>query len=400
MKKIILILLSLIILGCGTTKNTVLEDETMSPKGSDEFIVAMETWDNPEEKIELLNKVVIADPDNPLAYYYLALVLKDSNKLKKSIDALDSAIEIDPNFVSAYILRGETKLWDLDDKTGVDDFKQAYEINPSSIKAALAYGSNNEWQTEELKETFYTDLVNKFPDNAEVLKELALTFHQQGSQEKAIELINKAIGLEPDDSYLYLKKAYFHADYAEYMLAEETMVQAVNMSPDNPHYKVFLASILRHMGRLDEALIYLKESGNGDWIDDGMFPELIRVESRLGIFDSLEFYSQNLYDDPWSDFFRGVIALRTGDTDSALTYIKEARNMEEWNTEFTLSLSYLYLKIGNIDMSNEVLRKIEVNELINSTWYTTYELYYDLIKDIESGVISQDDVPEVLLIEK
>ncbi len=396
MKKIVILSILLLILSCTTTKDQVAK----TPVGSDEFIQSMETWDNSEKKINLLEQVLQLDPDNPIVYYYIAEELKEMDKLDKAIEALNKAIKLDPYFSSAYILRGGIKLWYLDDKTGVEDFKQAYIMNPKSLNAALEYGSNTEWETRELQKDFYIKLVEQFPDNSEVLAELAFVYHLENDHIKVIETINRAIELNPQDSYLHHKKGYYYKSNGDYLLAEEALKEALSISSDNSYFKVFLATILRHMNRIDEALVYLKQSADEDWVDDGLYTELIRVESRMGIFDNLEFYSQQIVEESWSYYFNGVISLRTGDFEQALSLIKQARDLEDWNSEFQLSLAYLYLKLGNIDMSNEIVKDMDIKELTSSNWYSTYELYYDLIKDIENGSILESEVPAILLLEK
>lgn len=91
------------------------------PETADEFVAAARwvSWSErkPEAAIALLDKALDLDPQNINGYYLRGLTKLENGKAKEAISDFDNAIRLAPEYITAYQLRGDCKAI-LKDYTG------------------------------------------------------------------------------------------------------------------------------------------------------------------------------------------------------------------------------------------------------------------------------------------
>lgn len=88
------------------------------------FAMSLEKWDR---ALELLNRVISADPKLAVGYYNRAIVFSKKGEYDKSIEDLKKVVELNPNHLDAYGLMGV-----------VYEIKRDYASALKVYKAALA----------------------------------------------------------------------------------------------------------------------------------------------------------------------------------------------------------------------------------------------------------------------
>lgn len=89
--------------------------------------------------------------------------------------------------------------------------------------------------------------------NAEIVKNIALIYQQQGKKEEALAAYEDAIASNPEDVNLILNKANLYFSMGEKEKFKELMAQASEMAPDNPDLLYNIGVISMEQGNLEEA---------------------------------------------------------------------------------------------------------------------------------------------------
>lgn len=89
--------------------------------------------------------------------------------------------------------------------------------------------------------------------SAEIVKNLALIYQQQGKNDEALAAYEDAIASNPDDVNLVLNKANLYYTMGDKAKFKELMEKAASMAPDNPDLLYNIGVISMEQGNLEEA---------------------------------------------------------------------------------------------------------------------------------------------------
>ena len=114
----------------------------------------------------------------------------------------------------------------------------------------IRYNENNE---QLLKENL--EKIKKTPNDAEVLKVLASIYHALKENDKAIEIYEKLVKLEPDKIEMWAFLGYLYYENDELEKAEENFNKALDISTvDEPFILFLLGNIYSRKGKISEAV--------------------------------------------------------------------------------------------------------------------------------------------------
>lgn len=169
---------------------------------------------NYKTALEIVEDMLRSEPSSPIAYRWKAEILDDGfHDFKASIESSSKAIQLDPSYAEAYVVRGNTKRWmtPADNDGAIEDYNSAIKYDPNN---SLAY-SGIGWVLLEIPEKL-DDALQKFTialchnkNNFAAYQGVSVVFYRKGQLPKAIEYINKAIDLNPDAYYLYQTRALY-----------------------------------------------------------------------------------------------------------------------------------------------------------------------------------------------
>jgi len=128
---IALIIISTILFGCKTHKNTTDSDVNSTNITSQDYLKKGNTQlelKNYKEALDELNKAIVLDVENGEAYAYRGMAKYHLKDYKNAMADFDKALKILPDYGEVYDLRGICKS-ELGDKTGAcEDWNKAFEL--------------------------------------------------------------------------------------------------------------------------------------------------------------------------------------------------------------------------------------------------------------------------------
>lgn len=118
--------------------------------------------------------------------------------------------------------------------------------------ALLLFGCNND------KQKVINPEAVKY--NNEALR-IVINNHSSGDSLKyAIELINKAIELVPEEDFYRAQKVHFYLDYGERRLAKEASLENWRLSKKNHKIALLIGALYEDNNQLDSAKVYYTEA--------------------------------------------------------------------------------------------------------------------------------------------
>lgn len=204
-------------------------------------------------------------------------------------------------------------------------------------------------------ERIYQDILRTEPDHADALHLLGLLAHQRGDDRRAIELISRAITVNPANSV-------FHGNLAEVYRALERYDEAIQAArralARNPKYAEALNALgaaLHAQGNMDEAATALEQATEIKPDFSGAFANLGNVLRAQGKFDEAEKrYREALRIDPAMAKVHvnlgDVLQAQEGERlDEALECCQQALRLKPGWAEVHYNLGTLFRRLRRID---------------------------------------------------
>lgn len=120
----------------------------------------------------------------------------------------------------------------------------------------------------------YEDILDRFPDIAEALHGLALVCLDRGQFQRAEELVEASIRIEPSAGSFHTTRGLTLKSLGRLEAAAEALMHAVDLAPDAAEPRVALGNLLRELGRTTEALPVLARAV-------ALRPDLVNTHTAL-----------------------------------------------------------------------------------------------------------------------
>jgi len=190
-----------------------------------------------------------------LAAFKEALSFYDLNDIKNARTAFSKAIELDPKFGLAYLLRANTS-----------QSAKEYADNIASGKANIDSASNWEKMFADYMSTNLTgdrnkglDILQKiaaaYPDAARAQVDLGNAYSGNNQFDKAREAFTRAVQLDPNwvGGYAFLAGSYLFNEPKDLKKAEENAMKIVSMAPKSPGAEISLGDVYRAQNDFQKA---------------------------------------------------------------------------------------------------------------------------------------------------
>lgn len=228
------------------------------------FLVHHQTLPERRRGIEILETLVEKDPGNALAYAGLAYgyaMLGHSpfpgGMYPASRLASARALELDESLAEAHLSVGMLNLYyEWDFPAAEAAFKRAIELNPNLSPAYLHYAFLLELYGTGAKSLALGEKGARLdPLSPLVLGNVAALYWKAGRYDRALELVDEALAIEPDDAFARWVQALVFCDMGEYPRALET----AQMIRDDPAWGFIYGVVLARSGREDDARALLEQ---------------------------------------------------------------------------------------------------------------------------------------------
>jgi serine/threonine protein kinase/tetratricopeptide (TPR) repeat protein len=217
-----------------------------------------------KRSISLLEKAVVLDPKYVLAYVELAgeynllgTFMGQSPQFyqPKAMETIQKAIDLDDSSAEAHATLAKIKMDYERDWPGCErEFRRAIELNPSYALAHHWYGEVYLTAMRRLDEAVneLNTALAMDPLSVGTLTGLAWAYMGKGDYEKALELIDKARALDPQDWSVYSYRAQELLKLGRFDEAIADARKTLELEDDTDNLAL-LGAIYGHAGRSDEA---------------------------------------------------------------------------------------------------------------------------------------------------
>ena len=181
------------------------------------------------------NKAAEINPDSEFPYFGRGWVYNLQKKYDAAVKEYDKVIKLNPKYAVAWNNRGAAKSWLNKMAEALDDYDKAIELNPRYAKAyenrgkALNALGSGEKAAEDFKRAAAINRSNKGADK--VIEE-ALALNKQGNYDEALELLNQAAELYPDNQFIFVNRGNIYNDhFRDYEAAIVDYNRTIELNP-------------------------------------------------------------------------------------------------------------------------------------------------------------------------
>ncbi len=205
-----------------------------------EFFDALKE-DDTDKVIEILDRLIEKDPNNPI--YYTAYVLRgiNQNEPDKAIEDYTKAIELEPDCIAAYYSRGEVLGEQEKYDEAIEDYWKTISLDPDyhDVHTNIQWAMFTKGITL-LEGGKYDEAIDTFEELLEINPEFSNAYYNCGiawerkrKYDKAIEYYNIAIELDPDDNgNYYNNRGVAFLKTGEYEEAIANFNKAIEIDPN------------------------------------------------------------------------------------------------------------------------------------------------------------------------
>jgi len=378
------------------------------------------------------------------AYNYFLRGREEFSKYyyNNALQFLEKAITLDSTFASAYLYLGLTYRSSGDYNAMIEAIKKAKALSERAtdkerlfIDAIYAYYIERD---DERSFLVLKQMAKKYPREKRVHYWLAVSYYSPRRMfDKAIEVLTKALELDPNYSEVINILGYTYADMGDFEKAIEYLKRYASVSPGDANPFDSMGEIYLQMGRLDEAIakfrealevepnfgsdwkiayIYaLKEDYDGamEWVDRyiTMAPSpgfrvyaymwkgfyrywLGSLDRSLRDLQRAEELAKEIEDNPWLafvDLIKGWIYYESGELELGRMYFKSYYDFSmEYNphygpyytAEYNFYLGLVDLKKGRVGSARSRLKEMEppLPDIIASRYKAEIAFSYDLLQ--------------------
>ena len=182
---------------------------------------------------------------------------------------------------------------------------------------------------------------------AQIRLQLAVGYFAQGQMTTALDEVKQALQIDPNLADAYSVRALIYMELMENKLAEENFQQAMKLAPDNPDLANNFGWFLCQSGRVEQSIDYFEKA-----------------------------LANRHYSSPSKALNNaGMCSLRLKRTAEAERYLTRAFRIDPSNPDISLSLSKLYLALGDMTRAQfHVRRAVAAERLTPDALWTAIKI--------------------------
>ena len=327
---------------------------------------ALQAAMTPEDELRVA--VIPTQSIEALSYYTAArnnLYLRRFDTLQEARRQFEQAIEIDPDYAQAYAGLAETILVTASNHQAIPA-EEANELASAAIAKAIeiddqlaeAYAVQGlleytAWKVARVDNrnleaaTAFEHAIDLNPNLANAYVWFASLRESEGNIEDAIDLLTKAMQIDPLGRIAYVNLPGYYAMQGDNDKAIQLLLKSMDIFPDWPTPYLTMSQHLKGLGRLDESIAWtvLAESMS----DDPMIgKDAVGIFVEFGDLDRIRaFIEQFPLEHPLRPIGTGYAQFLDNDFEAAITTFESLDEVSEAQAEVTyplLSMAALILK--------------------------------------------------------
>ena len=207
------------------------------------------------EALAIAKKTNKLFPDDVEGMGVLGSCFRANGDLKESLNFLNKAIELDPNYSEALINRGLIYLNKKDKANALTDLEKAHKLKPHINQIwHLVLGLKMEVNDFENVITVAKQMIKIDPLDEKVFASIALCYQYLRNYDQTVFFYNKAISIKPDflEAWVNLGSAFKEQDRLEEAI--EAYNEAILIKPDYADAYNNMGIVLKEQGEMNEAI--------------------------------------------------------------------------------------------------------------------------------------------------
>ena len=323
------------------------------------------------ESDDIFRRLAVVNPASARGYMGLGRNACHEGNYDEAVRQYDTVLKMYDEYTAGYSFRGEAYLKQGKYAEAADDFLKAMAIGGDN-KAFFSLFKFPANQTK-LVATKLQAMAVRYPLGAEWPYSLGELYLSQDMYSEAIEAFRKAADIDQHPVF-FQEIARCYDELGEYPQAIQAINQAVQMSPDDMDYLTVKADLLGESGDIDGAI--------GSWTKViEMMPDLSIAYYRRGFYEdnsaqtdkALEDYEMAAMLNPdyaYAFLGKGDMLLRKGQRDEAMEAFRKVVELDTVPSNASCAM-YALLALGEKEKAEDFMQRVIAND-------TTYSgNYYD-----------------------
>lgn len=241
----------------------ILEDHPDNPEVLyPAAVLAMQQEDKAAARLLLERLLVSQFSDKSAIHYFLAVMDEEEQKLENALSHFEQVIAGEHYLTArgraALILARQGRI----EESLVVLRRTAARSGEERLRLGMAEASVLR-EAKRIREAYdlFDKMLKEFPDDAELLYEIALTAERLGQFDIMEQRLRRLIELKPDNAHALNALGYSLADRAVRLDEAYALIKkAADLKPDDPFIMDSLGWVLFRQGKITEALGYLQEA--------------------------------------------------------------------------------------------------------------------------------------------
>lgn len=211
-----------------------------------------------KQAITDFNKALELSPNWEMPYFGRGWTYNQMKEYKAAIKEYDKVIELNPKYAIAWNNRGAAKSWLNQMKEALDDYNKAIELNPRYAKAyenrgaALSALGDKEKSRQDFQRA---EKIIRSNMGADKIIDEVLALNKRGEFNAALELLNQAAELYPDNQFVFVNRGNLYKDaFRDYEAAIADYNKTIELNPKFSWSYHNRAIALGRLKRWDEAI--------------------------------------------------------------------------------------------------------------------------------------------------
>jgi len=213
-------------------------------------------------RIEFKNVLGI-DLDNVTAHFLLGQVHEQMEEWREALTQYNAAIKLESGHVDARLHLGRLYLRGGAPGQALTIANAILKVQPEHLEALQLRASAHMQQNETGKAVADAEQILQLePGYTDTLILLALHYNRESKPAQAIALLEEGIVSNPDDSTLKYMLARSLSSTGQFQRATELVLELIEMEPQLPEHRVWLATLYAKDGRMADAQNVLHKMAN------------------------------------------------------------------------------------------------------------------------------------------
>jgi serine/threonine protein kinase/Flp pilus assembly protein TadD len=220
-----------------------------------------------KQKIEALKVPITNVTTTSLEAYKLFIQGRENTRkfyYEDAVPIFEKAVELDPNFASAYLFLADSHSWLGNIKARNEAIEKAKSLSQKATDKEIlwieaAYAGYIE-RNREKRFSIIEKIAKKYPKEKQVYYVLGVYNRTEGHFDKAVEEFNKALELDPDYGEAHNDLGYNYLLMGNFEESIEHFKKYASLNPRDANPLDSTAEAYFLMGRLDEAIAKYKEA--------------------------------------------------------------------------------------------------------------------------------------------